>query len=286
MFGCVLRERSLTWPRRLRCRVCRVCRVCVVCVSCVSCVCVVCVCVCVCVCSRVPPFPQAATAATSEPTSGVSATCARRPRCPPACWCDPRAPRQMCPPLCPDACVRSCADAPPAISSHLASDVSSTGPKDERLRSSTTPSALTGTTPHVLLINCGLHDIKCADTAANSAGTPQIPLERYRCNVYEALTIARKGLHATHVVWVRTTPVVDAVHNHSDSAFHRHSARLAQYNDAADKICAELQVCPANHQPAAPAPCVRVSPPPPPPLCADDELVRVRARASCAARCR
>ena len=127
------------------------------------------------------------------------------------------------------------------LCSHLASDVSATGPNDERLRSSTVPSALTGTAPCVLLINCGLHDIKCADTGATT-GTPQVPLERYRRNVYDVLTTARRDLHATHVVWVRTTPVVDAVHNRANSAFHRHSARLAQYNEAADNICAELQV--------------------------------------------
>ena len=71
----------------------------------------------------------------------------------------------------------------------------------------------------MLLLNCGLHDIKCNPAAHTPA--PQVPLERYRRNIYDSITVAREKLGAKLVVWVRTTPVVDDVHNARSTEFHR-----------------------------------------------------------------
>ncbi len=81
-----------------------------------------------------------------------------------------------------------------------------------------------------LLLNCGLHDIKAHPT--NHA--LQIPLDQYRKNLAAILDEAR----AAHlrVLWVRTTPVIDEIHNTRVFDFHRHAAGVAAYNEAADTI--------------------------------------------------
>lgn len=123
---------------------------------------------------------------------------------------------------------------------HLASDAWASGLFDERLASATTPSRLMGRKPEVLLLNCGLHDIKC--DVAVGGDTPQVPLERYQCNIREIIETARRDLGAKRVVWVRTTPIVDAIHNRGAVRFHRHGMRVEQYNKAADHVCRQLDV--------------------------------------------
>jgi len=83
--------------------------------------------------------------------------------------------------------------------------------------------------PDVLLINCGLHDIK-TDFAT---GAKQVPLEAYRRNLRRIVSLlAEAGLRA---VWVRTTPVDDATHN-SRAGFGRYAADQRAYNAAADEV--------------------------------------------------
>ncbi len=86
--------------------------------------------------------------------------------------------------------------------------------------------------PDVLVLNCGLHDIK-TDPAT---GERQVPLTQYRENLRTILA-QLQGLK-TRLVWVRTTPSEDAVHNKPDSTFHRHAADVTAYNAAADKLMA------------------------------------------------
>ncbi len=85
--------------------------------------------------------------------------------------------------------------------------------------------------PEVLLLNCGLHDIKTVD------GVLQIPLDGYRRNleiIFELLAENR-----VNAVWVRTTPVDDEQHNSGKKDFKRYSKDLDKYNAIADEIMNE-----------------------------------------------
>ena len=84
----------------------------------------------------------------------------------------------------------------------------------------------------VMLLNCGLHDIK-TDPAT---GAKQVPRDEYEQNLRDIV----KLLDASGVmlIWVRTTPCDEAVHNKADMEFHRFAADCEAYNHAADEIMA------------------------------------------------
>ncbi|MFZ4617705.1 MAG: SGNH/GDSL hydrolase family protein [Rectinemataceae bacterium] len=83
----------------------------------------------------------------------------------------------------------------------------------------------------VLLLNCGLHDIK-TDPAT---GLRQVPLDRYRENLGEILEAVRAM--RLQLVWIRTTPCDERVHNSQpDMTFHRFARDCAAYNAAADTV--------------------------------------------------
>lgn len=88
----------------------------------------------------------------------------------------------------------------------------------------------------VLLLNCGLHDIK-TDLAS---GARQVPPEDYARNLRAILEVAKAAGMA--VVWVRTTPVVTEIHNARSRAFHRFAADVAAYNAIADEIMSAASV--------------------------------------------
>jgi lysophospholipase L1-like esterase len=90
--------------------------------------------------------------------------------------------------------------------------------------------------PDVLLLNCGLHDIK------TPVGTTQkqVSLETYKSNlvnIFDLLTA--RGIK---LVWVRTTPVDDEQHNSRQRSFHRFASDLDAYNEAADAIFSSREV--------------------------------------------
>lgn len=88
----------------------------------------------------------------------------------------------------------------------------------------------------ILLLNCGLHDIKTdPDT-----GTRQVPIDTYRKNLTEIVQIV-SGMTPS-LVWIRTTPCAESVHNRDGMTFHRFSADCASYNQAADRIMASSGV--------------------------------------------
>ena len=88
----------------------------------------------------------------------------------------------------------------------------------------------------LLLLNCGLHDIKADPISMEK----QTPLERYRENLQAILElVAGMGLD---LIWVRTTPCDENVHNHPGMAFHRFAADCATYNQAADEVMAAANV--------------------------------------------
>lgn len=88
----------------------------------------------------------------------------------------------------------------------------------------------------LLLLNCGLHDIK-TDPAT---GAKQVPLEAYRKNLQAIVDVV--ATLRPRPVWVRTTPCDEAVHNPRQPAFHRFAADCAAYNQVADEVMAAAAV--------------------------------------------
>lgn len=85
----------------------------------------------------------------------------------------------------------------------------------------------------LLLVNCGLHDIK-TDPAT---GSKQVAIEQYRANLTEIVAVVRRA--SQPLVWVRTTPCDEAVHNsRPEMSFHRFAADCAAYNAVADEVMA------------------------------------------------
>jgi lysophospholipase L1-like esterase len=92
--------------------------------------------------------------------------------------------------------------------------------------------AHSGIPADVLLLNCGLHDLRTIP----STDTKQVTPAQYEANLLAILETANEmGLKA---VWVRTTPVVDEVHNTGrvDTEFHRYAADVEVYNGIADGV--------------------------------------------------
>ena len=82
----------------------------------------------------------------------------------------------------------------------------------------------------VLLLNCGLHDIRTdPDTGAR-----QVSIDNYRENL-KAIVRVVDGMELK-LVWIRTTPCDEIVHNREGMAFHRFSADCDEYNQVADEI--------------------------------------------------
>lgn len=81
----------------------------------------------------------------------------------------------------------------------------------------------------VLLMNCGLHDIKTDRT-----GKPrQVALDDYSHNLELMLAAARSP--SRRIVWVRTTPVHEPHHNRGEGPW-RFNADVDRYNDRADHV--------------------------------------------------
>ena len=80
----------------------------------------------------------------------------------------------------------------------------------------------------VLLLNCGLHDIKTDPTT----GVKQIPPDEYEANLLSIIQLV--GDMGLKLIWVRTTPVDDATHNQRQKDFHRHAVDCETYNAIAD----------------------------------------------------
>jgi len=84
----------------------------------------------------------------------------------------------------------------------------------------------------LVLLNCGLHDIK-TDPAT---GAKQVPLDAYRRNLQAIVPLVQEGL-GSKVVWIRTTPCDEKVHNtRPGMGFHRFSDDCRAYNATADAI--------------------------------------------------
>ncbi len=94
-----------------------------------------------------------------------------------------------------------------------------------------------GFCPDILLLNCGLHDIK----REVAKGKPlQVEPDDYRANLIKAVGIIREI--GSKPVWVRITPVADAIHNEREIQFYRHEADANAYNAIADEVMESLVV--------------------------------------------
>ncbi|MBI5566679.1 MAG: SGNH/GDSL hydrolase family protein [Chloroflexi bacterium] len=88
----------------------------------------------------------------------------------------------------------------------------------------------------VLLLNCGLHDIKRDPVTSQ----PQITPDYYAANL-RAILVESKRL-AQRAIWVRTTPVIDERHNRLNTAFRRFEVDVEEYNAIADRIMREHNI--------------------------------------------
>ena len=88
----------------------------------------------------------------------------------------------------------------------------------------------------VLLINCGLHDIK-RDPVTNQ---PQVPTDHYAANLQAILSEGQRL--AKRAIMVRTTPVIDERHNRLNTAFRRFEVDVEAYNTIADNVMREHSV--------------------------------------------
>lgn len=83
---------------------------------------------------------------------------------------------------------------------------------------------------NVLLLNCGLHDIRTNP----QSGSRQVELAAYADNLTAILRLA--ALASQSVIWLRITPVVDARHQRLNPEFNRFNADVERYNQVADAV--------------------------------------------------
>lgn len=88
----------------------------------------------------------------------------------------------------------------------------------------------------ILLLNCGLHDIR-ADPVT---GARKTSLADYAANLEEI--VGEVAAMKPRLVWVRTTPCDEATHNRPGAEFHRFGADVIAYNAAADAVMARRGV--------------------------------------------
>jgi lysophospholipase L1-like esterase len=90
--------------------------------------------------------------------------------------------------------------------------------------------------PDLLLVNCGLHDIKC-DPAT---GAKQVALPDYGKNLREIVQLAAgRGIP---LAWVRTTHVCDEIHNAAMKEFFRYAKDAEVYDEVACKIMTSVGI--------------------------------------------
>jgi lysophospholipase L1-like esterase len=87
-----------------------------------------------------------------------------------------------------------------------------------------------GLTMDLLLVNCGLHDIKTDP----ETGARQVPLDQYKANLAAIVNLVAEA--GPQLIWIRTTPCDEAIHNPRQPAFQRFAADCDAYNAAADAV--------------------------------------------------
>lgn len=82
----------------------------------------------------------------------------------------------------------------------------------------------------VLVVNCGLHDIK----RDRASGTIQVSPEDYRAHLQSLVALAEDA--GKRLLWIRTTPVDETRHALWSKSFDRREADLEVYNRIADEV--------------------------------------------------
>jgi lysophospholipase L1-like esterase len=90
--------------------------------------------------------------------------------------------------------------------------------------------------PDIVLVNCGLHDIK----RNPNTNVIAISSSEYRKNLIAIFTLLHS--HKARVIWISTTPVDDARHNSLSKQFYRYNADVKRYNKIASEICATRHI--------------------------------------------
>ena len=88
----------------------------------------------------------------------------------------------------------------------------------------------------IILLNCGLHDIKTDP----KTGMVAISLIEYKSNldsIYQIIKHLNKKL-----IWINSTPVNNSIHNSKQVEFYRFNNDVIKYNFAADSIFNSYQV--------------------------------------------
>ncbi len=88
----------------------------------------------------------------------------------------------------------------------------------------------------LLLLNCGLHDIKTDP----QTGKRQVSESSYAENLHKIIQIMSEL--KPQLLWIRTTPCDETVHNTPGKTFHRFAADVITYNKCADAIMTEAGV--------------------------------------------
>jgi lysophospholipase L1-like esterase len=84
--------------------------------------------------------------------------------------------------------------------------------------------------PEVVLVNCGLHDVK----RVPKTNVIAIDAAEYEANLKAIEDLVRS--HRAKLVWISTTPVDDARHNALSKEFFRYNADVVRYNEIAAKL--------------------------------------------------
>ena len=90
--------------------------------------------------------------------------------------------------------------------------------------------------PQVVLVNCGLHDVKHDP----KTGIIAVDLQEYEANLRAIEGLVRA--HGARLVWINSTPVDDARHNSLSKAFFRYNSDVVRYNSAAQNLFDGLNV--------------------------------------------
>lgn len=80
----------------------------------------------------------------------------------------------------------------------------------------------------ILLINCGLHDIKIYEELH------QINISQYKYNLEQIFYLT--NFLSNKTIWINTTQVIDNLHNSLKSEFKRFNKDVEKYNEVAKKI--------------------------------------------------
>lgn len=83
---------------------------------------------------------------------------------------------------------------------------------------------------NILLLNCGLHDIK----TDRATGKKQIDADEYAANLKAILKLAKRM--KLRLVWINSTPVDDDRHNSRNVGFFRFDRDAREYNEIARRI--------------------------------------------------